>query len=192
MGSLCLASLFIQRQHHLSVPVFMGLAGLSVLLFRSKGWLALLIALSIGLACLLHEGNLGLQVSMRVETWRALLEASLDHPIVGNGFSLLTAPVVFSRFGTPLHSPHSDWISLAFHAGWPAVVLALLLSISAVLPLSDSFYRRGLQCSLGVFCAMAAVRNTVDQPGVVWVVFLLLYQIITAKGGRDANGHRDS
>lgn len=64
------------------------------------------------------------QLQMRLQTYQVTLQASWEHPWLGQGTGALAEPFMLQKYQAPLPAIHSAWLSLAFHHGWPAVLVA--------------------------------------------------------------------
>ena len=115
-----------------------------------------------------------LQLSQRLETWRAGWGLSWEHPWIGHGWDPVELSVGLERLGAPLWELHSDWLALAYAAGWPAVVLGAW-TVGRLVSLPTQTKLHGLcQFLLGGLSCWALVKSTWWHPGfgLAWVVAL--------------------
>jgi hypothetical protein len=66
---------------------------------------------------------MGERLALRLATWACGAQATLEHPWVGHGFRQVDAAVALHQCGAPLSDMHSDWLFLAYAAGWPVVAV---------------------------------------------------------------------
>lgn len=114
------------------------------------------------------------KVVQRLQTWGPTWSATLQHPFAGWGFS----PMAFSRMsaavGARLPSVHSDWLSLAFHAGWIVFGLMAWAVGSMLRTRSVTPWQRALQESVVGIGVMALGQSVVSHARIAGTLLLLL------------------
>lgn len=168
------------------VPALVGLLVAWCVWKPPRTWLARLgLVSAFSLAVWgLGVGTFTLQVSQRLQTWWHTLQATVEHPWVGHGFSMLSEQAI-RAYGYALPSIHSDWLFLAFHAGWPFALFTLVLVLSRILPRPVTREGRALRAALcGVF-VMACGQAILGHARVLSVVVLFVVSLLQEETAHD-------
>lgn len=162
-----------------AIPISCAIFSASALCRRK--WAFLWIALSVAVFPLVLSWEFAQRVSLRIETYRLVLKAILNHPIIGNGFDPLSEAVVLqASVPNALPSIHSGWLALAFHSGVPALFLTLLLVWRVIGGLS-----RGARAS---FLCAAILAFGEDLLSIRWMAAdLLLIFLLSKKNERSVD-----
>lgn len=148
---------------------------------RPRKWRLMMIGaclaaalLTNGTALLDHPlGRLN-KIHQRLITWGPVLRATLDHPIVGHGFSPMAYPNARRDYGAWLPAIHSDWLAVAFHAGWIVFGVAVWAWTGIICAPAIGRWASALRASLCAIGAMSFGQSVVSQPRVAGVILLLL------------------
>ena len=175
------------------VTAWIGAAVVLWCLYRPKATairVAGLVGLGLGIGYL-TVGHLPMQIDQRLLTWAHTIHASLVHPLVGWGFGPFSEKAI-GTYGYALPCIHSDWLSLAFHGGWPITLLLgwMLWRWFSRAPRGST--GQALRAGLLAACMMTLGQSLVGHARMlcVWVlmaVWLLKEQQEEGHGAPDAS-----
>lgn len=136
-----------------------------------------LVGMLLTSAWWLSTGNLAWQVKQRLMTWLHTGQTSFEHPWLGAGFSPLSEHAIATH-GYTLPSIHSDWLSLAFHAGWPLCGVVLWVIWRLLTSANVSPVGRALRASLVGVLVMSMGQSLLGHARilgvlVVWGIWFL-------------------
>lgn len=138
------------------------------LCWLTRRWWPLLVG--TGAIWLLRGYSIPLRLSQRLDTWGTLSQYSLEAPWVGHGFH----PMVYATHPLPLPNPHSDWLALAFHAGWITVGFVGLLAWTVWHTPTHTTWGEALRISLVSLAGLSLVQSTLAHACVSGLALLFL------------------
>jgi len=153
LGCICLAS---------KVTTWVGVGVVAWWLLPEK-WKGVGVMASCVAALWWSDGDLAKKIPMRVMTWWHTAQAVSVYWWRGVGFHPMTSTVVRQHFGYALPGLHSDWLSLALHAGtlitaWAAGGMGW---VARQRPRTSM--ARALQASLVALAVMSLGQSVVSQ-----------------------------
>lgn len=156
------------------VTAWIGVAVVVWWLCPGWKWKVLGILMALGAAVWWSDGELVKKIPMRLLTWWHTLQGVQAYWVRGVGFSPMTSTMVRQQFGYALPGLHSDWLSLAFHAGavvtaWAAGWMVWLAHRRPRTPMA-----KALQASLVAIAVMSVGQSVVSRPSVAGILLILL------------------
>lgn len=100
------------------IPITVAGVVLALLMTRAW-WMRAIWMMSVPAVTLwmLWNYTIPQRITQRLLTWGHTLHATADHPFAGHGFWPMSQRAI-DAYGYHLPSIHSDWLALAFGAGW--------------------------------------------------------------------------
>jgi len=163
-----------------SETMWVGVAVMAVYGWPRRAWWLVPLVVIVGL---LHadwhvvgrgQDRTYSKVVQRLETWPAVVLATAAHPVAGWGYSPMAFHRMQAAHGPRLPSVHSDWLSVAFHAGWVVCALLCWVWVSILRAPPRSPWQRALQagiCGIGV---LGLGQSLVSDPRIAGLLLLLL------------------
>ena len=132
------------------------------------------VAACLAAAIWWSDGELVKKIPMRLLTWWHTAQAVSVYWLCGVGFHPMTSTLVRQKFGFALPGLHSDWLSLAFHAGagiaaWAAGWVVWLVTQRPRTPMA-----KALQASLAGLAVMSLGQSVVSHASVASLALILM------------------
>ena len=160
--------------------MWIALAAMATCWQPRRWWWTVPLALAIALViaewhvlALGHPSTFS-RLLQRWETWAPTFQATFAHPFVGWGFSPMAFSSMQQTYHARLPSIHSDWLSVAFHAGWIVCAVAGWAWWTIIRTVARTRWQRAIQASLCGIGVLAFGHSVVSHARIAGIVLLLL------------------
>ena len=158
-------------------PICAAAGVLSVLLARSwKVRLAIWTVVPALTLWGLWNYTIPQRITQRLLTWWHTLQATNDHPLVGHGFWPMSQRAI-DAYGYHLPSVHSDWLAVAFGAGWVVVGL-VVWALWRLLRQAPDGWGAALRVSVLGAAALACGQQVVSHARLAGLVMVVVAWLI--------------
>lgn len=139
-------------------------------------WWGRLVLVGTALLAMLWctDGELMKKIPMRVITWWHTAQGIQAFWWRGVGFHPITSTMIRQRFGYALPGLHSDWLSLAFHAGIVLALTAMLWVWKMVTQPARTTTSVALQASLAAIAVMSLGQSVVSHARIAGLMMIVI------------------
>ena len=156
------------------VTTWIGVGVVAWWILPSWKWKTLGLLACIATAVWWSDGDLIKKIPMRTMTWWHTAQGACAFWWRGVGFNPLATTSIRQQFGYALPGLHSDWLSLAFHAGIPIALSAACYVVWLVMQRPVTPMAGALRTSLAAIAVMSMGQSVVSQSQLSGLIMVLV------------------